>query len=235
MHNWAKLKDIFRAKLPLWLVILTIALAIAIPVGAQLNQSGGSGSTISTLLGITSAGQATMANSVPVVIASNQTAVPVTGTFWQSTQPVSGTVTANQGGTWTVQPGNTANTTAWLVTGTGGTFPATQSGTWTVRTVPQNACGTTVASSALAAVPTTSAAVFSSTTCVQTIVLNNTTGSPVTVTVTDNQGTPINDVLTFSIPAYSQLIQNVGGVAFTTGVKWLASVSGVTGAVIGNQ
>lgn len=30
------------------------------------------------------------------------------------TQPVSGTVTANQGGTWTVQPGNTANTTPWL-------------------------------------------------------------------------------------------------------------------------
>ncbi len=27
---------------------------------------------------------------------------------------VSGTVTANQGGTWTVQPGNTANTTPWL-------------------------------------------------------------------------------------------------------------------------
>ena len=50
-----------------------------------------------------------------------------------TTQPVSGTVTANQGGTWTVQPGNTANTTAWLVTGTGGTFPATQSGTWTVQ------------------------------------------------------------------------------------------------------
>ena len=30
---------------------------------------------------------------------------------------------ATQSGTWTVQPGNTANTTAWLVTGTGGTFP----------------------------------------------------------------------------------------------------------------
>lgn len=71
-----------------------------------------------------------------------------------TTQPVSGTVTANAGtgtmavslasvpshdvtnagtfatqaaqsGTWTVQPGNTANTTAWLVTGTGGTFPIT--------------------------------------------------------------------------------------------------------------
>src|SRR6185312_5033505 len=33
-----------------------------------------------------------------------------------STQPVSGTVAATQSGTWTVQPGNTANTTAWLVT-----------------------------------------------------------------------------------------------------------------------
>jgi hypothetical protein len=45
--------------------------------------------------------------------------VAVTGTFWQAVQPVS------QNGTWTVQPGNTANTTAWLVTGTGGTFPIT--------------------------------------------------------------------------------------------------------------
>lgn len=35
-------------------------------------------------------------------------------------------VSATQTGTWTVQPGNTANTTAWLVTGTGGTFPVTQ-------------------------------------------------------------------------------------------------------------
>lgn len=45
---------------------------------------------------------------------------------------VTNTIPVSQSGTWTVQPGNTANTTAWLVTGTGGTFPATQSGTWTV-------------------------------------------------------------------------------------------------------
>jgi len=37
-------------------------------------------------------GQALMAASVPVVIASDQSAVPVSGTFWQATQPVSGTV-----------------------------------------------------------------------------------------------------------------------------------------------
>ena len=35
------------------------------------------------------AGQQLMAASVPVVFASNQSALPVTGTFWQTTQPVS--------------------------------------------------------------------------------------------------------------------------------------------------
>ena len=44
-----------------------------------------------------SAGQKTSANSIPVVVASDQSAVPVSGTFWQTTQPVSGTVTANAG------------------------------------------------------------------------------------------------------------------------------------------
>lgn len=48
------------------------------------------------------------------------TSLPVSGTFWQATQPVSnaGTfaVQAAQTGTWTVQPGNTVNSTPWLVT-----------------------------------------------------------------------------------------------------------------------
>jgi len=48
---------------------------------------------------------------------------------------VSGIVAVSQSGTWTVQPGNTANTTAWLVTGLGGTFPATQSGTWNITNI----------------------------------------------------------------------------------------------------
>jgi hypothetical protein len=82
------------------------------------------------------------------------------------TQPVSGTITANQGGTWTIQPGNTANTTPWLATinqggnsaavtasnalkvdGSGvtqpvsGTVAANQNGTWTVQ--PGNTANTT--------------------------------------------------------------------------------------------
>jgi hypothetical protein len=62
-------------------------------------------------------GQATMANSLPVAIASNQSAVPVT-----------------QSGTFTVQPGNTANTTAWKVDGSAVTQPV--SGTFWQVTQP---------------------------------------------------------------------------------------------------
>lgn len=84
-------------------------------------------------------GQSTMAHSQPMVIASDQSALPVTGTFFQATQPISGTVTATgtvaatQSGTWTIQPGNTANTTAWKVDGSAvvqpvsGTVAVTQS------------------------------------------------------------------------------------------------------------
>lgn len=97
-------------------------------------------------------GQQTMANSLSVTLASNQSNVPISGNIGQSgtwtVQPgntanttawlvtgTGGTFPVTQGGTFTVQPGNTANTTAWLVTGTGGTFPATQSGTWNVTTL----------------------------------------------------------------------------------------------------
>jgi hypothetical protein len=46
----------------------------------------------------------------------------------------SGTWNVGQSGSWTVQPGNIANTTAWLVTGSGGTFPVT--GTFWQTTQP---------------------------------------------------------------------------------------------------
>jgi hypothetical protein len=65
----------------------------------------------------TNDGDVSSANPLPVSLASVPShAVTNAGTF---------AVQASQTGTWTVQPGNTANTTAWLVTGTGGTFPIT--------------------------------------------------------------------------------------------------------------
>ncbi len=64
--------------------------------------------------------------------ASGNLTANITGTVTVGSHEVTnaGTfaVQAAQSGTWTVQPGNTANTTAWLVTGTGGTFPVTDSG-----------------------------------------------------------------------------------------------------------
>ena len=73
------------------------------------------------------------------VNALNQLSVSVDNTVAVASHNVTnlGTfaVQAAQSGTWTVQPGNTANTTAWLVTGTGGTFPATQSGTWNINNI----------------------------------------------------------------------------------------------------
>jgi hypothetical protein len=258
-HRGDRKAPLWQSKLPVWTVAALLAFFTVVPLTAQLQQSGGGGSNASVgTYNTTAPSQATLSGGMynstlptlssgqmgteqldssarQIVVGAGTAGTPAGGVV--SVQGVSGgaALPASQSGTWTVQPGNTANTTAWLVTGTGGVFPASQSGTWTVRTVPLNSCGTTVASSALAAVPTSSTAVFSTTTCVQTLVLNNTTSGTVTVTVTDNQGTPVNDVLTFSIPPYSQLIQPLGGVAFTTGVKWLASGSGVTGAIIGNQ
>jgi hypothetical protein len=86
----------------------------------------------------------------------------VTGTFFQTTQPVSGnvqliqntvlgaTVTFNgtqnvsaaQSGTWTVQPGNTANTTAWKVDGSAVTQPVSGTVTSNVGTLPTLTKGT---------------------------------------------------------------------------------------------
>lgn len=74
------------------------AAALPLPTGAATE------TTLQSIdAGIPAAlGQTTMSASMPVTIASNQSAVP-----------------SSQSGTWTVQPGNTANTTPWLVTQAG--------------------------------------------------------------------------------------------------------------------
>ena len=102
--------------------------------------------------GSTTLGQTVMASSLPVAIASNQSAVPVSGTFWQTTQPVSlatAPTTPVTGTFWqTTQPVSIATMPTTPVTGTfwqttqpvsgtvtanqGGTWNVAQSGTWTV-------------------------------------------------------------------------------------------------------
>lgn len=83
-----------------------------------------------------------------LLYAQNPVSIAQVGTTAVTTTvPVSGTVAATQSGTWTVQPGNTANTTAWKVDGSAvtqpvsGTVTANQGGTWTVQ--PGNTANTT--------------------------------------------------------------------------------------------
>jgi hypothetical protein len=108
------------------------------------------------------AGQATMANSSPVAIASDQSVIPVSGTFWQATQPVSiassvavtGPLTDTElrasavpvslaslpslaAGSNTI--GSIANTS----------FASTQSGTWSTRTQDGSGNAITSTSNAL--------------------------------------------------------------------------------------
>lgn len=68
------------------------------------------------------AGQQNMGNSFPVVIASDQTALPVSGTFFQATQPVSGSL----GRTWTLSSGTdsvaSAQSGTWNLTNISGTI-----------------------------------------------------------------------------------------------------------------
>lgn len=133
-------------------------------LGTRLAESTFTGRIPSGMTAPTSSPAGTEAGLVVRNIPSGTQAV--SGTFWQATQPVSGTVTANAGtgnftvvqataanlnatvtgtvnaaqsGTWTVQPGNTANTTAWLTTSAGeiGNLSTASSGLSTATTLTQ--------------------------------------------------------------------------------------------------
>lgn len=108
---------------------------------------GGGGGATSNIVGINGVAPAVnngvvSTGTLRVTIASNSTGQvalaagaaaigSVTVSNFPVTQPVSGTVAATQSGTWTVQPGNTANTTAWKVDGSAVTQPV--SGTVTAN------------------------------------------------------------------------------------------------------
>lgn len=139
-------------------------------------------------------GQTTMANSLPVVLASDQTVIPV-----------------SQSGTWTVQPGNTANTTPWFV-----------------KTVPFNGCsGTTVQDISQADVATgAGSALTSADTCVKRIyVTNKSASAAVTVTIRDKQGSPFSYLEAFSIPPSSSIPIDFDMMKFVSGVQVIAGTA----------
>lgn len=86
-------------------------------------------------------------------------------------------------------------------------------------------------------VPTSSTAVTSTTTKVQVIFCANTTGGAVTLTITDNQGSPVTYYPAVSLPANSATLLHSGvGLTFTSGIKWSAgTVSAVYCQIEGVQ
>ena len=88
----------------------------------------------------------------------------------------------------------------------------------------------------MVAIPTASTAVTATATCVNAIIFVNITGSAQTVNLTDNQGTPVSYLTSFSIPANSTLVYDLNYAKLASGVKWSATnATSVNAQIVGFQ
>lgn len=203
------------------------AVSLPLPTGASTSALQTTGNTsLSSIDGKTPAlGQAVMASSSPVVIASNQSAIPVTGTFFQTTQPVSGTVTATISGT-----PNVAVTSSVLPTGAS-TSALQTTGNTSLSSIDSKtpALGQALAASSVPVVltvsqlttltPLTTVAVTQSTspwvvsgTVTGTNSANGTTGTAVPTQATQIGGTDGTNLHALSVNTSGQLnVNNISG------------------------
>lgn len=132
------------ASLPLPTGAATEASLVKLPLAQGSTTSGQSGALVQGAV-TTSAPSYTTAQTSPLSLTTGGALrVDASG----STQPVSGTVAATQSGTWTVQPGNTANTTAWLTHNTGGAYADSVRNDYTSTNVTTGAWVQLIASTA---------------------------------------------------------------------------------------
>jgi hypothetical protein len=133
----------------------------------------------------------------------------------QGTTAISGNV--GQSGTWTIQPGNTANTTPWFV-----------------KSIPLHNCtGNALVDVTQVDVATSAgSALASADTCVEYLYANNKTASAVTLTLQDKQGTAVVYSTSFSVPANSDIFRYFNGHKFTGGVQAIAGTSSAINAVL---
>lgn len=207
--------------------LLAILLMASLALWGQLQQSGGAGSNASvgnnaaTAPGSSTSAGGKVTTAAPTYTNNTMDALSLTtgGALRvdasATTQPVSGTVTANQGGSWTVLPGNTANTTPWFV-----------------KFVPLHGCaGNTLQDITQVDVATAAGSNLTTVdTCVFMLYLNNKTGSAVTATIQDRQGTPVSYSTSFSIPGNSDVIRTFDGMKFVTGVTVIAGTGSALNA-----
>ena len=187
--------------------------------------------------------------SVQGVNAFVTNSVAVTGTFWQATQPVSGTVAATQSGTWSVTGTATSGTSA---SGIGLILPGWVAATATptavtagqavqpfadkvgklivngaLRTTKQRQVTTITTTTQTAIVSAGAAGVFND---IYAIIITNQTATACTVAVADGAGTvlviaaPAGDTRGFTVPVDSAFIQNAAATA------WFATLSVAVGS-----
>src|SRR5437016_5227030 len=138
------MRTIIRWEAPKWAVVAAVVFAVTFgswlgKLKAQQMQSGGNAVTIS---------------NIPHVVVDTAPTTPVTGTFWQATQPTS------------------------LAS-----LPALAAGTAKIGTTyPYTSCaGTTAYTAALQAAPTSSTAIAVATTCLLVLNLSNTSAGALTI------------------------------------------------------
>lgn len=173
-----------------------------------VNNAQVSGTTVDTNSGVKSAGTQRVVLATDQPQLTNALKVDPSGV----TSPVSGTVTANQGGTWTIQPGNTANTTPWLTT----EVPTTTGGLSTFHLV---SAATTNATNIKASAGQVYAwYIYNSNAAARKVAFHNTSGTP-------TAGASIFMSLVIP-PSSGANVEMSNGIAFSTGIA-ITTVTGL--------
>src|SRR5689334_9806740 len=94
--------------------------------------------------------------------------------------------------------------------------------------------GTKEIGNGLVAVPTSATDLTTTDSWINQIVLVNTTGGSLTVTITDKQGSPLTLVPTVSLAANTLYVTVFPfAIKMTSGITWSASGAGITGEIFG--
>jgi hypothetical protein len=133
------------------------------------------------------------------------------------------------------QGGNTAAVSAAGALKVDGSA-VTQPVSGTLSVVDKTTCGTTAYDSGIVSMPATSTVVTATATCVNAVLFVNSTASAQTITLSDNQNTPVAYLSSFQIPANSTLVYDMHYARLASGIKWQATNgSSVNAQVIGYQ
>lgn len=153
-----------------------------------------------------------------------------------STQPVSGTVAATQSGTWTIQPGNTPNTTPWLTRPSDGTNSANIKAASTAAIATDPALVVAVSPNNTVAVSGTVTANAGTNLNTSALALDATLGRAIASTTSGQTGPLVQGAVTTAAPAYTTAQTNplsltTAGSLRTVDNSTVASASTTSGQV----